>query len=384
MTPEQHPFVERFERSGLFDLVGFDHAFGIALMDVVHRAVQDQLSVLDEDQVGQDMYDLLDLMSRDDDGSLVVETLIEKIRIEAFAQDDVETQRRFIEHQQLGVDGHDQGQMELDNHSLGQALDLGIHLDLGVLQIEHALLSRKSRVQLFGQLNNVFDPRPSRQHGDIGNEADILHQAIAGAGRIETQNFEIAIIAAEPENRLESRGLAGSVRSDQADDTARGNVEIDAVQGSGLAKAPAEVSCSDGCIHDRSIVPLHSGLDEFFQVQAQLFDSRRETRPFVLQEFIALAGQQLFAGTVPDEHADPASLVDQLVVDQRLVGFGNGQRIDLEIHGNLANRRQRLALGQGTVQDGCDRLFTELPVDRLIVVPVSSHDRTVNDAAQTS
>ena len=58
------------------------------------------------------------LMGGDDDGFMLVEVFFQQVLIELLAVEDIEAQGRLIEHQQLGVDGHDERQMQLHHHAL--------------------------------------------------------------------------------------------------------------------------------------------------------------------------------------------------------------------------------------------------------------------------
>src|SRR5699024_5147692 len=70
--------------------------------------------------------------------------------------------------------------------------------------------------------------------------------------------------------------------------------------------------------------------------------------------------------------------------DQRLIGFRNRQRVDLEVHCHLAYRRQRFALRQGAVDDGGHGFFPQLPVDGLVVVPAGGHHQRIKPENQGS
>jgi hypothetical protein len=49
-------------------------------------------------------------------------------------------------------------------------------------------LTREARMHSFGELDQLVDSGPARQHRDVGDEAHLLHQLGALAARIQTQH----------------------------------------------------------------------------------------------------------------------------------------------------------------------------------------------------
>src|ERR1700686_5182490 len=74
------------------------------------------------------------------------------------------------------------------------------------------------------------DPYPARQHGNIGNEADVAHELIALGPGIAPEHPQFSLIWSQPENRVERGGLTRPVRTDQSQDATLFDTQIDAVQ----------------------------------------------------------------------------------------------------------------------------------------------------------
>src|SRR5262249_34128774 len=88
--------------------------------------------------------------------------------------------------------------------------------------------------------------------------------------------------------------------------------------------------------------------------QPQTLDGGKDARPLFGEKFLALRLQQHIRGALPHEHPHAAALLDQLFVDQFLVAFEYGQRIDPKFRRHVAHRGQRVALFQDAVEDHGD------------------------------
>src|SRR6056297_3245733 len=100
-------------------------------------------------------------------------------------------------------------------------------LDLGSCKILHALLARESRVQPFGQFDDLPDSSPPRKHRDVGDETDIFHQVVTIPGRIQSQHFELAAELA------------------QAEDSTRRYIQVDIVERDCAAVVAAKPLCAN-------------------------------------------------------------------------------------------------------------------------------------------
>ena len=94
------------------------------------------------------------------------------------------------------------------------------------------------------------------------------------------------------------------------------------------------------------------------------------SRPDIPEE---LAAQQPLARAGVDEHAAAAPRFHQLLVGELLVALEHGQRVDAVIGGDAAHRRQRIAFGEGAVEDHRHHAVAQLPVDRLPIAPLPLH-----------
>jgi hypothetical protein len=57
------------------------------------------VTAVDEHQVGEDVLDLLNLMCRHHDGAAAIEVVVQQRIVELLAIEDVEAERRLIQHQ---------------------------------------------------------------------------------------------------------------------------------------------------------------------------------------------------------------------------------------------------------------------------------------------
>src|SRR5437899_2685273 len=85
--------------------------------------------------------------------------------------------------------------------------------------------------------------QPSRQHSNIRDEADITHELIALRPRIATQHSQLPLIRRQSKDRVERGGLAGAVRTDESEDSALFNAQIDSVQRDGRTEGLAQAAC---------------------------------------------------------------------------------------------------------------------------------------------
>jgi hypothetical protein len=79
-------------------------------------SLEHDASLVDEDHVGEQVLDLLHLVRRDHDRAFLVEVVIQQGVVERAPIQQVEPERRLVEHQQLRVDGEDQREVQLRDH----------------------------------------------------------------------------------------------------------------------------------------------------------------------------------------------------------------------------------------------------------------------------
>jgi len=66
---------------------------------------------------------------------------------------------------------------------------------------------------------------------------------------------------------------------------------------------------------------LCGGLQQFFRCQAEPLNGCGDPGPFFGKKLLAFALEQKIPRAGSDEHAETALLLDQLLVDQLLIGF---------------------------------------------------------------
>src|SRR5271165_1391868 len=96
-------------------------------------------------------------------------------------------------------------------------------------------------------VQELRDLYPARQDGDIGNKADIAHEAIAFGPGVAAEDFQISLIRGEAENGVERGGFASTVGTDEYEDAAFFHAQVDGVQRDGCSESFTEAACfNDG------------------------------------------------------------------------------------------------------------------------------------------
>src|ERR1700735_2038056 len=85
-------------------------------------------------------------------------------------------------------------------------------------------------------VERLRNPYPARQHGDIGDEADIAREPIALRPGVASKHFQFSLIRREAENRVECGALACAVGADKSEDAALFDASVYAIQGHGCAQ----------------------------------------------------------------------------------------------------------------------------------------------------
>jgi hypothetical protein len=101
----------------------------------------------------------------------------------------------------------------------------------------------ESRMDAGDVIERLRNPQPARQHGDIGDEADIAHELIALAPGITAEHFQFSLIWGEAENGMQRGALACAVGTDEAEDAALVDMQIHTVEGNGIAEGLAQATC---------------------------------------------------------------------------------------------------------------------------------------------
>src|ERR1700694_1922306 len=137
--------------------------------------------------------------------------------------------------------------MQLGHHALRQFPHPATVPDGSLRQETFRLRAIESRMYAGDVVECLRNPYPARQHGDIGNEADIAHELIALGPGVASEHPQFSLIWGEAENRVERGSLACAVGADDSEDAALFNTQIDTVQrdgcAEGLAKAAGFYDC---------------------------------------------------------------------------------------------------------------------------------------------
>ena len=269
------------------------------------------------------------------------------------------------------------------------SLTLLARLDGGLRKKAFRLRAIESRMHAGDVVERLRNPYPARQHGDIGNEADIAHELIALGPGIASEHLQLSLIRGEAENRVERGGLAGAVGTDESEDAALFDAQIDAVQRDGCAEGLAEAACFYAC-HGFSAPPRgdltwwsstlrhptaagRCAVQQFFRRQAEPLNGCVDPGPFFAKKLLPFALQQQTARAGIDEHAAASPALDQPLVHQLLIALQNRERIDPIFSRDIAHRGQRIAFLEHAVEDHRDHAVAKLAVNRLTVVPLTVH-----------
>src|SRR5713101_6819428 len=101
----------------------------------------------------------------------------------------------------------------------------------------------ESRMHAAKVIERLRNPHPARQHGDIGDEADIAHELIALGPGVASEHLQFALILRKSENRVERGGLARTIGTDESEDMALLDTQIDAVQRDSRAESLSQAVC---------------------------------------------------------------------------------------------------------------------------------------------
>ncbi len=88
-------------------------------------------------------------MGGDDDRAAAIEVVVQQRVVELFAEEDVQAERRFVEHQQSGINRHHEREVQLGHHALRQFPDPAAVLDVGLREKSFCLRPIESRVHAF-------------------------------------------------------------------------------------------------------------------------------------------------------------------------------------------------------------------------------------------
>src|SRR5262249_40477970 len=148
--------------------------------------------------------------------------------VELFAEKDVEAESRLVKDEESGVNGHDEGKVELRDHALREFLDGVGEANAGFGEEAFGFGATEARVDACDVVERVGNANPARENGDVSNEGDIAHELVALGPRITAEDIELTLIGREAENGVEGRGLPCSIGTDDAKDAAFFDTKVDA------------------------------------------------------------------------------------------------------------------------------------------------------------
>src|SRR5438105_8044292 len=91
-------------------------------------------------------------------------------------------------------------------------------------------------------VERVGNPYPAWQHGHVGDEADIAHELVALVPGIASKHPQLSLIGSEPEDGVQRGSLAGAVGTDEPEDAALFDPQIDPVERDGCAESLAQAA----------------------------------------------------------------------------------------------------------------------------------------------
>ena len=166
----------------------------ITLLQFLHAAAEHDAAAIDEHKIGEHMLDLFHFVRRHYDGAAAVEVIIQQRIVKLLAVQDVQTQRRLIQYQQLRIHRHHEGEVQLGHHALREFPDLTAALDGGLGQKFFRLRAVKSRMHVGYVLDHLRNAYPAWQHGDVSDKADVSHELVTLSPRIASENFQLSLI----------------------------------------------------------------------------------------------------------------------------------------------------------------------------------------------
>src|ERR1700730_2247047 len=242
-APENLAFVNRLHRPCGSELFGLHHHFQLARLEFVHTAIEYDAAAVNKHDIGQDVLNLFHLMGGHHDGAASIEVVIQQRIVELLAIENIQGQGGLVQHQQFRINGHDQSEVQLCHHALRQFPHLAGEPDGGLGEKTFCLRAIESRMHAREVIESLPNAHPARQHRDIGNEAGIAHKLIALSPRVASEHLQFPLIRGEAENCVEDRRLAGAVGTDEPEDAALLNTQIDAVHRDGCSESLPETTC---------------------------------------------------------------------------------------------------------------------------------------------
>ena len=305
------------------------------------------------------------------------EIVIQQIAIEFLAENDVEAERRLVEHQQAGVNRRYDREVQLRDHALGKFTNFRLHVNVGLTEQLLGPRPRKTRVDVLEEIQQLGHADPARQYRDVGDETDVLHELLALAKRVQAENGERALAIRKPQHCFEQRGLAGAIRADETHDPTLFDIETDVIYGTNGSKALGYVTGTDKTAHSSSPFSDADAASISPSSSPALNPSRSMVATTAGHSFSMNFWRSSFRSFLRapsvDEHAATALLLYQVLVDELLVALQNRQWIQPVFGSNIAYAGQRVTVLENTLENHGNDTIPQLPVDRLIFIPFWIH-----------
>src|SRR5438552_16117500 len=126
-------------------------------------------------------------------------------------------------------------------------------------------------------VERLGNPYPAWQHGHVGDEADIAHEQIALRPGIASEHAQFSLVRREPEDGIQCGGFAGTIGTDDPENAALFDPQIDAVEGDGCAESLAQAAGFYAC-HGFSAPPRRDWAWLFSAIR-RIGDLRRSEVP---------------------------------------------------------------------------------------------------------
>jgi hypothetical protein len=110
-------------------------------------------------------------------------------------------------------------------------------------------------------------------------------------------------------------------------------------------------------------------LEEFARIESETEDLALNTRPLLGAESFALESEETITPPRSDEHASPATLLDDALFFEHLKGTENGQGIQVVVARDRPHRRERISVVKKPVEDHSRQLLTHLEINGGFGVP---------------
>src|SRR5215475_5426702 len=117
-------------------------------------------------------------------------------------------------------------------------------------------------------------------------------------------------------------------------------------------------------------------IQQFFRLQSQPLDRRVNLRPLFLQKILSFVLQQKLSRSRSYEHPQSTFALHQFFIHQFLISLQDREWIHAVIRRHRSYRWQRITFPQHPIQNHRHHAIAELAINRLAIVPFTSHSRS--------